>query len=195
MRLTLVDETQNGAVSNLYTTNCSVAPSVVWNPHFILVHLVHVTVFNCNRDNNHRGSLSNCRRHVTSSWTMSRVDDIPFTLFLLGDKLVTHCIFSFKRYTRLLVLFHKSVTWLTVQRARICETKPSVVTMFWITRCFTKRLQSLVTVKMVRFPRWSWEPIQVHVLYSSILENSCFPRSNVISYTSFNCHVLYVFPN
>ena len=30
---------QNGAVSNLYDTNCSGAPSVVWNPHFILVHL------------------------------------------------------------------------------------------------------------------------------------------------------------
>ena len=32
---------QNGAVSNRYSTNCSSAPSVVWNPHFILVHLVN----------------------------------------------------------------------------------------------------------------------------------------------------------
>ena len=31
---------QNGAVLNLRTTNCSVAPSVVWNPHFVLVHLI-----------------------------------------------------------------------------------------------------------------------------------------------------------
>ena len=27
---------KNGAVSNLYSTNCSGTPSVVWNPHFIL---------------------------------------------------------------------------------------------------------------------------------------------------------------
>ena len=31
---------QNGAVSNFYTTNCSGALSVVWNPYFILAHLV-----------------------------------------------------------------------------------------------------------------------------------------------------------
>ena len=30
---------QNDTVSNLYSTNCSGAPSVVWNPHFKLVHL------------------------------------------------------------------------------------------------------------------------------------------------------------
>ena len=30
---------QDDAVSNLCDTNCSRAPSVVWNPHFILVHL------------------------------------------------------------------------------------------------------------------------------------------------------------
>ena len=31
---------QKGALSNLYSTNCSDAPSVVWNPHFVLVLLV-----------------------------------------------------------------------------------------------------------------------------------------------------------
>ena len=31
---------QDGAVSNLHGTNCSGAPSVVWNPHFLLIHLV-----------------------------------------------------------------------------------------------------------------------------------------------------------
>ena len=31
---------QNDAVSNLYSINCSGAPSVVWNPHSILVHPV-----------------------------------------------------------------------------------------------------------------------------------------------------------
>ena len=31
---------QNAAVSNFCSTNCSGAPSVVWNPHFILIHLV-----------------------------------------------------------------------------------------------------------------------------------------------------------
>ena len=31
---------RNGSVSNLYSANCSGAPSVVWNPHLILVHLV-----------------------------------------------------------------------------------------------------------------------------------------------------------
>ena len=34
---------QNGAVSNIYSTNCSGAPSVVWNPHFLLVHMVKST--------------------------------------------------------------------------------------------------------------------------------------------------------
>ena len=33
---------QNSAVSNLCSTNRSGAPSVVWNPHFRLVHLVNV---------------------------------------------------------------------------------------------------------------------------------------------------------
>ena len=32
---------QNGVVANLHSTNCSGAPSVVWNPHFIFVYLVH----------------------------------------------------------------------------------------------------------------------------------------------------------
>ena len=34
---------QNIAAPNLYSTNCSVAPSVVWNPHFILVNLVYIS--------------------------------------------------------------------------------------------------------------------------------------------------------
>ena len=32
-----------GAVSNLHSTNCSCAPSVVWNLHFILVHPILIT--------------------------------------------------------------------------------------------------------------------------------------------------------
>ena len=36
---------QNFAKSNLYSTNCSGAPSIVWSPHFILVHLVEFIVF------------------------------------------------------------------------------------------------------------------------------------------------------
>ena len=36
----LLVKQQNGVVSNFYSTNCSSAPSVVWNPHFILVHPV-----------------------------------------------------------------------------------------------------------------------------------------------------------
>ena len=36
----LLTTLQNGAVSNLYNTNCSGAPSVVWNLHFTPAHLV-----------------------------------------------------------------------------------------------------------------------------------------------------------
>ena len=36
----LLTTQQNCAVSNLYSTNCSGAPSVVSNPYFTLVHLV-----------------------------------------------------------------------------------------------------------------------------------------------------------
>ena len=32
---------QNSTLSNLYSTNCSGVPSVVWNPYLILVHLVN----------------------------------------------------------------------------------------------------------------------------------------------------------
>ena len=35
-----IDHSCACAVSNLCSTNCSGAPSVVWNPHFVLVHLV-----------------------------------------------------------------------------------------------------------------------------------------------------------
>ena len=39
--MTFVENTKKGrAVSNLYSTNCSGTPSVVWSAHFILVHLV-----------------------------------------------------------------------------------------------------------------------------------------------------------
>ena len=35
---------QNSAVLSLYGTNCSGAPSVVWNSHFIFVHLIELNV-------------------------------------------------------------------------------------------------------------------------------------------------------
>ena len=40
----LLTTQQNGAVSSLYSKNCSGAPSIVWNPHFILAHLVRYTL-------------------------------------------------------------------------------------------------------------------------------------------------------